>query len=494
MVHYNLLSRIRRIMYKALFVFCIILLFLFSSCEKLIEVAAPPTSQTNEIVYSTDATAISLITSLYIKTSEGHGQDAKLKGIPIYTGIASDELALVQGVPDLTLFAYYTNSLTIETVGNGFWENIYPLIYITNSAIEQLPEAQLTNAVKQQLLGEAKFMRAFCYFYLVNLYGDVPLVLSSDYKKNASLSRTAFKDVYKQIVRDLNDAETLLADHYLDGTLLKESTDRIRPTKWAALALLARVYLYTEEYALAEEASSQVINNSSLFSIVSLNDVFLMNSLEAIWQLQPVGLWDPMVNTTEGRLFILPETGPETSNRRYYLNKNLVNSFELQDLRLKNWIDSVKVINDGITTVYYYPYKYKIGYEDMPATEYSMVLRLAEQYLIRAEARTILGNITGANSAESDLNIIRSRAGLNPTTANTETDMLAAISKERRNELFTEWGDRWLNLKRTKMIDDVMVHITPQKGSGEWTPYQALFPISRSELMADPFLIQNPGY
>ncbi len=489
---YSTLKGKMRVASHLLFSLLLFLLLVFCSCKKLVEVDLPITSLTSESVYTMDITAISAITTMYINMSFSSMQhNADLKGIIVHAGIASDELALVQGVTDSRLLAYYTNDLHGDNVGSGFWENIYSTIYVINIALEHLPTGTLTPAVKQQLTGEAKFMRAFCYFYLVNLYGDVPLVLSTNYKENASLSRADKAEIYKQIVKDLTEAESLLSDHYLDGTLLKPSNERLRPTKWAATALLARVYLYMQEYGLAEEASTKLIENVSLFSIVDLNDVFLMNSEEAIWQLQPVTTFQNS-NTGEGRLFILPDTGPD-DDRKYYINDDLVNSFEPGDNRLKNWINSVSVTKQGITTVYHYAYKYKIGYADVPNTEYSMVLRLAEQYLIRAEARTRLGKITGANSASSDLNKLRNRAGLPLTSASNESDMLDAIGKERRVELFTEWGDRWLNMKRTGIIDDVMELITPQKG-GAWKPHQALFPISTSELKADPFLVQNPGY
>jgi hypothetical protein len=96
----------------------------------------------------------------------------------------------------------------------------------------------------------------------------------------------------------------------------------------------------------------------------------------------------------------------------------------------------------------YFPTKYKND-QISPITEYSMVMRLAEQYLIRAEARAEQSNITGANSATSDVNAIRARAGIAGTTATTQNDMLQAIADERLRELFTEWGHRWLDLKRT---------------------------------------------
>jgi hypothetical protein len=173
-----------------------------------------------------------------------------------------------------------------------------------------------------------------------------------------------------------------------------------------------------------------------------------------------------------------------------------VNSFEVGDLRAKpkNWIDTITVAG----TKYYFPYKYKVNNspgvtKPSGMTEYFMMLRLGEQYLIRAEARAQLGNIGGA---QNDLTAIRARAGLGATTANDKASLLAAILDERRHELFTEWGHRWLDLKRTGNIDAVMSVVTPQKSNGviQWQTFQALYPLPLGDLQKDINLTQNPGY
>jgi hypothetical protein len=122
----------------------------------------------------------------------------------------------------------------------------------------------------------------------------------------------------------------------------------------------------------------------------------------------------------------------------------------------------------------------------MPLTEYNMVLRLAEQYLIRAEARGMQNDLTGAMD---DVNIIRARAGLSSIdgTGFAQQDVLDAIDQERRAELFVEWGHRWFDLKRTGKIDAVLGPVKP-----DWQSKDALFPIAQTEIIANPNLIQNP--
>jgi hypothetical protein len=139
---------------------------------------------------------------------------------------------------------------------------------------------------------------------------------------------------------------------------------------------------------------------------------------------------------------------------------------------------------------YYFPFKYKLNKPEDPQSEYLMVLRLAEQYLIRAEARAQQGDLTGARS---DLNVIRHRAGLNGTNTSTKETLLTAILKERQVELFTEWGHRWLDLKRTGKVNAVMTMVTPQKG-GVWENFKQWYPIPRQDLRLNPNLTQNEGY
>ena len=123
-----------------------------------------------------------------------------------------------------------------------------------------------------------------------------------------------------------------------------------------------------------------------------------------------------------------------------------------------------------------------------------MVLRLGEQYLIRAEARAMLGNIGGA---QADLNAIRNRAGLaNYSGATDQTSLLSALLTERRHELLCEWGHRWFDLKRTHNIDAVMTSLMLIKSNGAttWQSYKQVYPIPIEALNSSPNLIQNNGY
>ena len=115
-----------------------------------------------------------------------------------------------------------------------------------------------------------------------------------------------------------------------------------------------------------------------------------------------------------------------------------------------------------------------------------MVLRLADIYLIRAEAAARLGNTA---EALDDLNLVRARAGLGASTASVQDDVVNAILHERQVELFTEWGNRWFDLKRTGTVDAVMAPLKPG-----WQPTAALYPVPQTQLNVNGALKQNPGY
>jgi hypothetical protein len=166
----------------------------------------------------------------------------------------------------------------------------------------------------------------------------------------------------------------------------------------------------------------------------------------------------------------------------YTITNFLLSAFENGDQRMNKWLGK-NIVND---LAYYYPYKYKVNAYS-PITEFYIVLRLAEQYLIRAECRAQQDNIDGA---KSDLNIIRSRAGLVNTTANNQDSMLLAISHERQVELFCEWGQRWCDLKRSGNANAIL----GDRKAPNWQPTDSVYPIPAYEIQNNPFLVQNAGY
>ncbi|THU39499.1 RagB/SusD family nutrient uptake outer membrane protein [Niastella caeni] len=491
-----------------MFILIFPLFILQSACKKFVEVPPPAGIITENSVYTTNATATSVLTALY-----GAMNSSLIQGggsISFFAGLSADEYTLNGGITIASYLSYYKNALSqidpTKATGAEHWSPLYNFVFKCNAAIEGLNASSgLTPIVKAQLLGESKFLRAFFYFYLVNEFGDVPLALTADPIVNTFLSRSPREEVYKQIILDLQDAISLLSETYVDVTLLSSTVERTRPNKWAAIALLSRVYLYSNDYAKAEEQASAVISNTTLFDLLpNLNDVYIKNSREAIWQLQPTSL---AFNTIDAQLLIIPPAGPSTGNsgaNPIYLSKQLLQSFEAGDKRAEygNWVDTTiykltATKNDTVS----YPNKYKINLPNPTITattntlnmkEYFMVLRIGEQYLIRAEARAHQGKIGGA---QVDLNAIRARAGLPNTAANDKSTLLSAILHERQVELFSEWGHRWFDLIRTEKIDEIMKIVTPLKANGgAWQSYKQLYPLPMIELQKAPNIWQNEGY
>ncbi|MBW8683473.1 RagB/SusD family nutrient uptake outer membrane protein [Chitinophaga rhizophila] len=463
-------------------------IFITQSCEKLIEVDPPIDQQIGQSIFDSDINAASVLTGLYTRISSFNFDDMSMR-----LGLASDELE-TNAPPNSILSLIYTNSISKE--GNQlFWTSLYEYIFRINSAIEGITSSKgLSSLVKQRLLGEAKFLRAFIYFHIVNLYGRAPLITTTDAKINATKNRDDIDAIYELVISDLKDAKFSLSDEYLSANITTTTAERLRPNKSVASALLARIYLYRSMWQNAEQEATEVINKTEDYRLVALDSVFLKNSLEAIWQLQPVDL---TTNTKDAMLFylkpssIFSQPGPDGEARPVYLNNNLYTKFSADDKRKDIWTDSVIV--NGIT--YPFAFKYKVFETNQPLNEYIMVLRLAEQYLIRAEARLRQNKNTGLESSISDLNTIRARAGLSSVNTNTDTEIFTLIMDERQRELFTEWGHRWFDLKRTNLVDIIMPPITASKG-GQWASFKALYPIPISDIKNNPSFQQdqNPGY
>jgi len=463
-------------------VFVLILFAIFlQACRKFVQIPAPDTQLVTTSVFANNSTATAAQTAIYsqmIQESFYMSQNC---------GLLSDELTNYSTA--ISQLQFYTNSMTANQ-NISRWSNIYNYIYQINAVLEGLSNnSNLAPNVVKQLMGEAKFLRAFWFFYLTNQFGAIPLTTSTDYSINAKLPRTSQEQVYGQIINDLKEAQSLLNSNYVsvNDTSITNPMDKVRPTKWAATALLARAYLYTKKYDLAEIQATAVIDNSQFYQLENnLNNVFLKNSMEAIWQLAIPLPSD--INTPDGEYFILiggPQSGVNNSTS---ISPELLNAFETGDKRLSSWIDSFTTSSTPSLT-YYFPYKYKI-YQSGDIQEYVMVLRLAEQYLIRAEARAMQNNLGGT---AADLDTIRTRAGLPNTTASTQAEFLNAILHERQVELFTEWGHRWYDLIRTGNANSVMSVVTPLKG-GVWSPNWQLFPIPQDDILIDHNLTQNNGY
>ena len=455
----------------------------------------PNDEVTTADVFTTDNSSSAALNSVYAACYQ-QGLFSGAPSVGYLTGLYGDELRELSSLQPSSL-ALYQNGVSSSIGGvTGLWSDFYAQLYTINTAIQNLP-AQSTLSVpnKNQWLGEAYFLRALMYFYITNLYGTAPLVVGTDYATNNTLARSPQSDVYAQIVSDLQQADTLLSDSYFAASGAT-TTDRGRPNRMAARALLAKTYLYTGDWKDAEIQADSVIADAADYKLVNPVQTFLIGSSEVIWGIEP-GFGSYYVNYVDGDVlayYVPANTLPTNASVSVCLSDSLVNAFEPGDLRMTDWVgvDSVES-GSGPASVYYYAYKYKANGSYTAPKEYVTMFRLGEVYLVRAEARAQQGNFTGAGSAASDLNTVRARATLPPTTAATQADMLAAIAHERRIELFCENGNRFFDLRRTGNLDAMMNVVAPLKG-GSWASYKEWWPIPLTDIQNDIHLTQTPGF
>lgn len=453
-------------LFFCLFLLCVTLF----ACDSFVEVDLPDSQLTGIKVFEDKTTANAAMADIYAKLRDNGLLAGSSLGISSRLGFYADELTFYGGTNNTESYFYNNTLLSTNSNISDLWNVSYNQIYEANALIEGVQNSvALSAADKNQFSGEAKFARALLHFYLSNLYGDIPYVTGIDYKVNRLVSRMPVAQVYDHIISDLNDAVNLLPENY-------STTDRVRPNKSTANALLARVFLYNGSWPEASNSASAVLNSPIYTWEEDLDKIFLKESTTTIWQFMAKSGGQ---NTDEGNTFIFTSGPPPF----VALSNELANAFAPTDQRKIHWIGT---ITSG-TDLWYYANKYKeMGFTGS-SVEYSIVFRLAEQYLIRAEARAHQGDLIGA---KEDLNKIRHNAGLPDTDAITSEEIISAVLAERRFEFFTEQGQRFFDLKRTGNIDTVLSGVKPG-----WNSTDILWPLPATELIANPNLRpQNAGY
>lgn len=445
-----------------------------ASCKKLIEIPVnPPTQVLRGQVFADSATTTTAVAGVYSFTPGGQGLPYIDGLFTITTALSGHEISSVDG-DRAQFFNYNLNPVNGDLA--SLWKAPFSEIYQVNDILAGITgNSNLSVSFVKQITGEMKVVRALCYFNMVNLFGGVPLVTTTDYSINARLPRATATAIYAQVLADLNDAVKKLPTTY-------PSSGQVRANFYTAQALLAKVHLYQGNWKAAYDEADSVITQGGFRLETDLKNVFLDGSQEAIWQ---VPIQNQYQGTGEAMNFI-PYSSNQTPN--YVVTDSLLNQFESGDMRMSNWL-GVNIVNGKPV---YYPAKYRDLRPTNPKTGY-VLLRLAEMYLIRAEAAAQLGNLSGALA---DVNTLRDRADLDPSTADetSQTAVLAAIRKERRTEMCFEFGSRWFDLNRT--ITDTKY---PANGQAPmvlagWQPNFAIYPLPLLQLQLNNALNQNPGY
>jgi hypothetical protein len=345
---------------------------------------------------------------------------------------------------------------------SGIWASIYDGLNVANNVIDKVPDmADMSDDEKNKALGELYFLRALHHFNLLNYFGAIPLKTEPTIGvSQLNAGRDPVDVVYQQIVEDL-----VFAEQHLQAS----PSVKIRASKFAAKALLSRVYLYTGEYDLAWQEANDVILNGGYTLLDDYADVFSNDgSAETIFE----------VDFTEvDRNRVAEYNFPKSLNGRREVapDAGLLSGYEAGDLR-----KDVSIAYDGINA-------YAIKYNDLSkGADNIIVLRLAEMYLIRAEAEAYQAS-ADLSAVRNDLNAIRLRAGLSLSPAVTLNELVAGIEKERKFEFAFE-GHRWFDLVRTNLAMTVLPNVTNSN--------KMLFPIPSSEIQTNtsPEMTQNPGY
>lgn len=387
---------------------------------------------------------------------------------------------------DKNLFDELTFTSTAGSL-SAMWSRWYKTIGRATLAIEYAESYGLTDETyKNRLIGECKFLRAVCYFWLVRGWGGVTL------QHINNTDRVSKEQVYAFIEQDLTEAMAVLPATY-------SGTDIGRATKGAAQGLLSKVYLYQQKWQQAYDAATAVINSSE-YDYSLLSDYSLIwrlegeNSSESLFEIQARGQ-----SVAHGvQQYSQTQGARGTTGWGWGFNtpsESLLNAFEAEGDNVRRNATIIfrnSVLYDGYVVgntenAMYNMKAYSSANKGASDTDKNIrYLRLGEIYLIQAEAANELGLTSQAHTA---LNTIRNRVGLANVTTTDQTALRKAIWAERRLELAFE-HDRWFDLIRTGQANEVMT----AHGKKFVTGKHELFPIPNTQLIDTPTMLQNPGW
>lgn len=443
------------------------LLFINISCEKLIDTEIPANQIASKAVFENVQTADATLAGIY-------------SGLWNNSFISGDKAGLTLGLytDDLDFYATGSTNGTMEVFRNqliasnpiiyGQWASAYQLVYSCNAVIEGCENSvSLSAQDRARISGEALLIRSLLYFYLQQIFGDIPYPVTTNYLINQSISKTPSDEVLQKLEIDIAKVVSLLPDQY-------RNAERIYLNKKSAELLLAKVSMTRKRWDIAEPLLKTVIQ-SSLYQIQNdLTKTFKKTSTNIIWQLKPTNNGDAVKEVIAYYFDFIPPYN-------YALSSSLINSFSASDLRKPRWMIPVTVAGN----TWYRAAKYKnlTGNTD----EYSVVFRIEEVYLLLAESLAMQNKIA---EALPYLNAVRERAGLSLLSMPiSQEDLLNEILTENRKEFFTEMGHRFMDLKRMNKLD----LLKPAKPN--WKTEHQLWPIPERELLLSPNLNpQNNGY
>ncbi len=450
---------------KGLFLLIAITTLTFASCEKYLTEDLKGTFSTDTF-YQNEKQATQAINGVYQAISFTDPDNK----IWVFGDVASDD-AVKGGNPGDQAEISFIDEFTADAnngISNSYWSYAYEAIARANNVIAYVPQINMDEALRSRITGEAKFIRAYVYFNLVNIFGEVPLKLQPQITQEAiHVPLSSVDAVYQQITTDLTEAVSVLPVSY--GT-----TDAGRVTKGAALGMLGKVALYREQWNDAINFFHQLENTGEYGLLPDYADNFKLafeNSKESIFEIQHLSGQNPEEGNALNQWFAPAQEGG------YYFNaptQSLVIAFEttadgtVSDPRLDAsigrdghpWLNG-DVFSAGWSPTGFLTKKHQQPLSEIPASLKGdgdlnyIYMRYSDVLLMKAEAFAHTGM---ADSALVNLNKVRQRArnsyGDNPPTdllpdiTVTNTDaLLDAIRKERRTELAQEFH-RYFDLMR----------------------------------------------
>lgn len=442
------------------YILSVSLITVLVSCDSFLDVK--PKESISDVVTIVDRTsAETAIRGVYSALADGGYYGTSFQSIGYLSG---DNIVWTGSQSQVQEFINKRVNADNSTI-SGAWIAIYRTINRANNVIEKVAtvtDPQLTQALKNQYIGEAYFIRALAYFDLARTWGGVPLITKPTVNPtdNVGIARSSQAETYAQVLKDLEAAEPLLP----------ATTDRYRATRKTVWALRARYHLYQKEWVKAEEYADKVITDATNYRLLKPFSAFFANdargTAESVFEIFYNGTTE--VNGHRGQW--QPQTNGGT--RQWAPNDALVT---LLNNPAVGGTRSSLVAKDNQNRWYGNLY-----YRN-PASDPSYILRAAELYLIRAEARAQQDKLT---VGLADLNAVRDRAGVVASAAATKDELLLAIENERRIEFALE-PHRWFDIVRTGRAAAVF---------GVTDANRLLLPIPVQQLLSDKALTQNPGY
>ena len=477
---------------------------IFTGCDEYLELD-PISDATSTNAYNTASDAEAALVGVY----DSFQQEYYIWDNVIFSDVISDNHYAGGDNPEV----FAVDNLDIQPVNGRLfnnWSQLYNAIAKANVVLDKVPgivdpKIDADNR-REQILGEAAFLRAYHYFQLVTSWGGVPLILeqvASTDPLETQKPRNTEQEVYAQIINDLEFAlDNRLPDSY--GT--DASVNKARATKGAAHALMAKVYaqMPNSDYAKVLEHTQAVIESSAGYSLLgdyrNLFDGNNYNNSESIMEVQFTG--GPEANFGP-QLLLPPSLSGDTWRKFVTPSKDLVQAFDEEGDQIRKeatilfetapWADEFWSLQVNGLVPFAYKWKEANGWA---STNRQYIFRLADIILLKAEALNELGQ--GEEALEA-VNMIRSRVNLAPLSATSQQEMRLLIEKERRLELAQE-AQRWNDLKRYSRAVEVMNNLveidlrTNEPKAFNMSEEKLLLPIPQQEINRNPLLTQNPGY